>query len=164
MPVDNRSAPVPRRHTADMDNEIPALRPFDQMDSIRDAHDLLAYWRALMGELGFSERVLWLLFVRRDGTAMPHLTQVAELPEYPDSDLSGLMTVCEEVSATIGEGTCVAMLLSRPGSGGLDASDRAWGARIVEAASRHRVGLHPLHVANDQQIRVVAPDDLLGVA
>lgn len=161
--MDNRSGTGLRRHTADMDNEIPALRPADEMDPIRNEHDVLAYWRALMGELGFSERVLWLLFVRGDGMAEPHLTQVAELPEYPDSDLSGLMHVCREVSSQIGDDTSVAMLLSRPGSGGLGASDRAWGARIVEAARRHGVALHPFHVANDEQIRVVAPDDLVGV-
>ena len=147
-----------------MDNDIPPLRPAEEMHPITDERDLLAYWRALMGELGFSERVLWLLFVRGDGTPEPHVTQVAELPEYPDGDLSGLMYVCREVGSGIGPDTTVAILISRPGGGGPSAADRAWGARIVRAARRDGVTVHPVHLANDEAVRVLAPDDLIGAA
>ncbi|MDN5856542.1 MAG: hypothetical protein L0K86_27635 [Actinomycetia bacterium] len=44
-------------------NDIPPLLPADQMPPIRNERDLHERWRALMGELGFSGRTLWVTFV-----------------------------------------------------------------------------------------------------
>lgn len=148
-----------------MDPDISHPTPADRPELIRDGHDLLACWRALMGELGFAERKLWLLFVERDGSVAPHVTQVAELPAYPDDErLDGLMYVCGEVMSGLGDGASVAILISRPGGGGASDADRSWASRIVAAARRNRVTMYPVHLANDERLRVVAADDLIGAA
>ncbi|UYM03807.1 hypothetical protein [Solicola gregarius] len=144
------------------DNHHP--RP-DQLPPIRTPRDLHARWRTLMGELGFSDRTLWVTFLEPDGAMVPHIVQVAELPTYPTApNLDSLIEVCGRELDILGAGAAVAMLLSRPGHDVLTDADRAWGAGIAATARAHDVRAHPLHLANDEAVRVLAPDDLIGAA
>jgi len=136
-------------------NEIPSRDEIPDL-SIRSQADLDRLWRALMGELGFTRRRLWVLLVCDDGRPIPHLVQVDEVPPLPGDTLVHLLEMCRHVDDECG----VAVLLSRPGRDGLTPADRAWGAALLAAARRTGVSCWPLHVANDVAIRVVAPDDL----
>lgn len=147
----------------DMDDEIPPLLPPDQMPPIRCPQDMYRHWRAMMGELGFSRRLLWFAFIDADGRMAPQVHQVVELPLDPiPLLLENLMEVCREVleRAVDPDGT-VAFLLSRPGSGRMTDGDRGWARGLATAASRTSVRLQPIHLATDQALRVFAGDDLI---
>jgi len=138
-----------------MDEKTPSLDEVKDLP-IHSQADLDRLWRALMGELGFARRRLWVLLVCDDGRPIPHIVQVDEIPDVPGDHLVHLLEMCQHLDDETG----VAILLSRPGSDGLTTSDKAWGAALLDAARATGVSCWPLHVANDVAIRVVAPDDL----
>ncbi len=143
-----------------MDANIPSLRRPEEMRPVRTQIDLYRHWRALMGELGFSETVLWWLFFDADGRALPPIQQIGDLPDVPDEHrLTNLLLVCEDVIEAIAPGGSVAFLRSRPGRAGLTASDRQWASRLTAAARKSKVRCHPFHTANDEELRVFTPDD-----
>lgn len=145
-----------------MDDEIPPLLPIDQMPAIRTQHHLYLHWRALMGELGFSERLLWCAFLGAGGYPTPVLSQIADLPSYPDDQFLGnLMDVFGMVLGEEVPGGSVAVLLSRPGSAYVTDSDRAWARGLTFAAEQARLPMRPVHLANDEEVRVFGYDDLL---
>lgn len=145
-----------------MDDDIPPLLPVDEMPPVRTQHHLYMHWRALMGPLGFSERLLWLSLLDDGGFQTPVLTQIADLPAHPDDDLlARLMEVCSEVLRAQAPGGSVALLLSRPGRAPMSESDRAWARGLMSAAERAGVPMRPIHLANDEELRVFADDDLV---
>lgn len=145
------------------DDEIPPLRRAEDMAPVRSQTDLWRHWRALMGPLGFSERLLWMQFFEPDGRVTPVLTQIAELPARPDTELvDNLLSICKQVCDDLRDGS-VAMLLSRPGPAGITADERAWAHRLTESAVANRVAFWPVHVVNDKALLVVPPDDLVAM-
>lgn len=145
------------------DDDIPPLLPPDQMPAIRTQADLHATWRALMGELGFTQRRLWLLFLSGDGRPLGPLVTIDDLPDGPfDLPVDDLVSLCRELLDGPGGGGSVAMLLTRPGRDPWHVGDRAWGRYLTTAA--HRIGgtVWPVHRAHDLALSVVAPDDLAG--
>ena len=122
-------------------------------DPIHCAEDMLARWRALMGPLGFGERLLWVGFVGANRCMLKVLSQVPVGPsphrDFVENLMGGLMVLLDEDFAP---GTSVALLLSRPGSDPVSHSDRRWAAVLTDAASRVGVRLEPLFRANDAAI------------
>ncbi|MDN5851574.1 MAG: hypothetical protein L0K86_01790, partial [Actinomycetia bacterium] len=104
-------------------------------------------------------------FVLPDGMMFPHIVQVADTPTYPaEADLDGLMHLCADAFDVVGDDTTVALLLSRPGSAVVSDSDRAWATGISATARARSIRAYPMHLATDQAVRVLAPDDLIGAA
>jgi hypothetical protein len=130
--------------------------------TVRTQVDLHEMWLTLMKPLGFATTRLYLAFVEGDGEVVPHLTEIDDLPEAPDEpSLDNLMGICAALlEHTLSEGSRPAVLLARPGPAGLTPSDRAWSTALVRAAQAHGVPLWPVHVAGDDTVLVVAPDDL----
>ena len=118
-----------------------------------------------MGPLGFTERVLWLLFIDSDRRATTFLTQVERLPEQPELEaLRNVMHVAAQVlCSTVADGS-LALLLSRPGRGQLTDGDRSWARGLTYAAAEIRVPLHPIHIATCDELRRFTPDDLVPSA
>jgi hypothetical protein len=144
-----------------MDDEIPPLLPPDQMPPIRTPQDMYRHWRALMGELGFSRRLLWFGLVSSEGRMAPRLNQVDDLPRRPDGlRLDNLMGICRESGDVDGSGS-VAFLLSRPGPARMTDDDRSWARELAAAAARAGVRVQPTHLATDEALRVFAADDLI---
>ncbi len=142
------------------DDDIPSLRRPENMPPIRTQADLWRHWRAMMGPLGFSERLLWVLFVDSDGRVTPMVEQFSDLPRLPDRPLvDSLMQICARVCADCGLDS-VAMLLSRPGRAGITSAERTWAQRLTEAAAPAGVRMWPVHLANDHALVTVTPDDL----
>jgi hypothetical protein len=144
-------------------HDIPPLLPPDQMPAVRTQADLHRTWRALMGELGFADRRLWLLFLRPDGRLLGPLLSLDDLPDGPyDLEVDEVVTVCREILDGPGGGGSVAMLITRPGRDAWHVGDRAW-ARYLTAAA-HRLGgqVWPVHRANDRELVVVPADEVLG--
>lgn len=135
--------------------------------------DLERLWRALMGDLGFDGRSLWLMFLDEEGLAAPMLSQVEDLPldpddpdspDSPDGDLAtSVVRVLHQVLATTCPGGSAALLLSRPGRG-LRSTDRAWARALAREAQRAGLPLWPTHLATDHDLRVIAPDDVVRSA
>jgi hypothetical protein len=141
-------------------DELPALLPPDQMPAVRTPVDLHLAWRALMGNLGFADRQLWLLFIGPDGRLLGPLLSVDDLPDGPyDLEVEEVVGLCREILE--GPGLCgsVAMLMTRPGTDPWHVGDRAW-ARYLAAAA-HRIGgkVWPVHRANDRELVVVPAAD-----
>lgn len=146
-----------------MDDEIPPLLPPDQMPPIHSPQDMYRHWRAMMGELGFSRPLLWFAFIDADGRMAPHVHQVEELPRDPEPlMMDNLLWICRRVlDEAIGPDGSIAFLLSRPGSGQMNESDRRWARELTAAAARAGVPLQPIHLATDHALRVFAGDDLI---
>lgn len=142
--------------------EIPPLLPPDQMPAVRATADLTRTWRALMGELGFARRSLWLLFLTSDGRPLGPLVTVDDLPDAPHGlPVEDLVTVCRDLLEGPGGEGSVAFLLTRPGGGPWHVGDRAWARYLTIAADAIGGRVWPVHRAHDHELAVV-PDDLLA--
>lgn len=121
------------------------------MPPLTDQCALEHTWRALMGELGFASPQLWVLFV--DGDQPRHVVKVEDVPLHPTrDDLQGVRGLVDHV---LGDGRSCAILYARPGRTPRTAGDLAWARGLVGVG-----GTWPVHLANDVELRVAAPDDL----
>jgi hypothetical protein len=142
--------------------DIPTLGRPHEMPAIRNPDDLCLRWRALMGPLGFGRPRLWLAFLEPDDKMSAQLTQIEDIPRWADSTMCGsLLELCGHVVGRNSAGGSVAMLLTRPGRNPMDDADCSWARYLTSAAKQHRVSMWPVHFANDVELRVFAPDDLL---
>lgn len=118
-------------------------------DPIHCAGDMRQRWQALMGPLGFGERLLWLGFVGSDRRMLKALSQIPR-ERAPDPDLvEDLMIGLSVLLEDFAPGTSVALLLTRPGRDSVSAEDRRWAGVLTAAAGRIGVPLEPLFRAND---------------
>ena len=132
----------------------PIIPPLETAtEPIHSAADLQHRWRALMGRLGFGERVLWVGFVGPDRRMLKLLVDLAR-PARADTALTdGLM---EELSAVLDEemapGTTVALLLTGPGRGPVSLLTRQWASALSTSAAAHGVALQPIFSADDHEL------------
>lgn len=128
---------------------------------VRNAAELTALWQDLMGPDGFARRSLWLIFLFGDGQLSPLVMPIDDIPVEPDAEmLTKLATVIEGLAEDAGF-TSTALLLSRPGSAHITASDTAWARAITEAFGRD-LARWPVHLATRGTVRMFAPDDLIA--
>ncbi|GAA1904467.1 hypothetical protein [Lapillicoccus jejuensis] len=138
----------------DHDTFPTTLLPMDQMPPVRSQHDLQRTWSLLLSPLGFASPQLWMLALKDDRIVLP--VNITDLPLEPvPSDLELFQSVIARTCPTDGGRHEVALLFARPGAGPRTAGDRAW-ARALADLSPTR----PVHLANDHEVTVVAPDDL----
>jgi hypothetical protein len=146
------------------DAGVPLLPP-DQMPAIRTPDDLTRTWRALMGDLRFTDRRLWLLFIEPDGRLLGPLLSLEDLPDGPyELEVDEVVSMCRDILDGPGGGGSVAMLITRPGRESWHVGDRAWGRYLM--AATHRIGGHvwPVHRAHDRELAVVPVDEVRGRA
>jgi hypothetical protein len=144
-----------------MNDDIPPLRRPEDMPPILNQADLHRHWRALMGPLGFSRPALWLQFLSVDGRGNGMITKIEEVPDRPDDALlENLIWICGKLLNSDLRGGRVAFLWSRPGSRLVTEDDLAWARGLTAAARSAEVPCEPVHLANDEELRVFAPDDL----
>jgi hypothetical protein len=138
------------------EDEIPPLLPPDQMPPVTDQATLHRTWRALMGKLGFASRQIWVLFLDEGGQPL-HATTVERVPRraWPADVLQ-----LARVFASVDPHAAPAFLYARPGSGPRTEEDLAWGRALATASRDAGIGRWPVHLANGDEITVVAPDDL----
>ncbi|MGI8576946.1 MAG: hypothetical protein ACR2KG_03315 [Nocardioidaceae bacterium] len=149
----------------DDDDDIPPLRRPGDTRPLRTQHDLYQHWRSLMGRLGFSHPSLWILFIAADRKVTSILTQIEDLAACPDAELLvHLMRLSGRLLRSDVFGGSVAFLVSRPGPAQVTESDRAWACGLIEAAADADVRIEPVHLANNEDLRVFAPDDLINSA
>ncbi|MDH6246191.1 hypothetical protein [Mycobacterium sp. OTB74] len=121
-------------------------------DPIRSTSDMRQRWRALMGELGFGQSMLWVGFVGPD-RRMPKLLIDLPRPASPRSDLvDPLLDELVRVLDDMEPGTTVAFLLTGPGHGPLSTLHRRWATELTAAAAQRAVPLKPIFGANDDML------------
>ncbi len=126
-------------------------------DPINSTADLRQRWRALMGELGFGERLLRFAFIGSDRRFIKVLTDV-EIGPYPSPTVvDDLMSALSELLAGLGAGATVALLLTRPGRGGPSDGDLRWAAVLSAAAQRLDLPIEPIFRANDEALVQISP-------
>jgi hypothetical protein len=121
-------------------------------DPIHSTADMGQRWRAVMGRLGFGERLLWIGFVGPDRRMVKALSQVPLGPRPRRPIVSSTMAALAEVLDGLKDGTTVALLLTRPGRGAISDADRRWAALLIEAAEEFAVPIEPVFRANDESL------------
>lgn len=111
-----------------------------------------------MGPLGFGERLLWIGFVGRDRCLYKTMTQVP-MPPRPRRDyVEDLLVRLHRILYEFEPGTTPALLMTRPGVGGVSRMDRQWTALLTEVAAQRSVQLEPIFRANDEALVQVEPE------
>jgi hypothetical protein len=119
---------------------------------IPDQATLERAWRQLMDPLGFRTPQLWLLFLQ--GFRPRQLLRTSHVPLDPVcADLDRIGVLLERV---LMRGESCAFLYARPGPAGQTERDLAWARGLTRISTGW-----PVHLANDDEVRVAAPDDLL---
>jgi hypothetical protein len=126
-------------------------------DPVHSAADMCRRWQALMGPLGFGERLLWLGFVGADRRMYKTLSQVPirARPErwFVEDVIFRLRFVVDDFE----DGSTVALLLTRPGPGPVSELDRQWATLLTEVAEEFDVPIEPIFRANDESLVQVEP-------
>lgn len=116
-----------------------------------------------MGPLGFGEKLLWVGFVGPDRRMVKAISQVPLGPRPQPRLVDSVMSGVADVLAEFKEGTTIALLLTRPGRGGISEADRQWSELLAEAAGHFGVSLEPIFRANDEAlVQVEAPMKAVG--
>jgi hypothetical protein len=126
-------------------------------DPVHSAADLRQRWRALLGPLGFEERLLWFGLIGPDRCFANKLSQVPVRPRPQGRILWNLMSALRELLDDLGPGNTVALLLSRPGRGPVSPTDRVWSKTLTDMADRFAVPLEPIFRANDEALEELSP-------
>lgn len=133
---------------------IPAMET--ATDPIHSAADLRQRWRALMGPLGFGERLLRFVLVGPDRRFLKMMSDV-EIASAPDpAFVAELMAALSDLLAGFEPGTTVAFCLTRPGIGSASRIDRRWASVITECAADFEVPVEAFFRANDEALIEVA--------
>lgn len=141
----------------------PVPPPETATDPVHSADDMRDRWRALLGRLGFTDRLLWVGFVGADRCLYRTMSQVPlhfrPQPGFVEYVVSRLPPVLDGLDP----GSTVAFLLSRPGRGPVSKIDRDWAALLATTAARYGVPLQPIFRANDEAVvEVPAPLRAVG--
>jgi len=138
-----------------------STRPHPSVPVTSDA-ELTERWRSLLQLDGPpSRRTLFLAWLRRDGSMVPLLMPVDDVPLEPDREALGHLVAVHAAVADTEDvhpsDLHLALLLERRGPAGLSADDHAW-VSAVEAILRARDGLDcSMHVGNGRTAVPVLP-------
>jgi hypothetical protein len=127
-------------------------------DPIHSSADMGQRWRAVMGPLGFGERLLWIGFVGPDRRMVKALSQVPLGPRPRRPIVASTMAALLEVLGGLKDSTSVALLLTRPGRGPISDADRQWSTLLTEVATELGVSIEPVFRANDESLVLVEPE------
>jgi hypothetical protein len=110
---------------------------------------LRRHWAAVLEPPVFAARSMWIMWLRADGSTLPTLVPIDELPRQFDAvATSGLVELALTISEEHGGGQGhVAFALCRPGHPICTGGDQEWADGLQRAATR--AGLHSwsLHLA-----------------
>jgi len=111
--------------------------------------ELRRRWAAVLEPPVFAARSMWIMWLRADGSTLPTLVPIDELPREPDArtttglvDLAG--TVADEHTDGIGH---VAFALCRSGQPTCSGNDQAWADGLQRAAGEAGLSSWSLHLA-----------------
>ncbi|MEB3981951.1 hypothetical protein OQ968_11815 [Mycobacterium sp. 663a-19] len=138
----------------------PIPPPETATDPVRSCFDLQERWRALMGPLGFGQRLLWVGFLGPDRCLVKTLGQVPIGSRPRARIMKILMSSLRTRLDDMASGTTVTLLLTGPGRGPISPNDRLWAKVLTDIADRFAVPLERIFRANDESldpVEVLAP-------
>jgi hypothetical protein len=142
------------------DETAPLPRP-DQLPPTRSVADLDRLWQSVKGPWTFGRPQVWCVVLGPGGEWTSILLKIDDCPARPDAEQIGnLLQVLTSVVVDSVPGGSVALLYARPGTDERSRSDGLWARELDAAGRRAPVDVWPVFLANDERVRVVAPDDL----
>lgn len=116
--------------------------------------DVLSRVELLIDPIDRVRQSLWLFFLDRDGTQLPVVAPVEDVPDDPDPDLVGNLCwiIAEVLRGAEPEGSVI-IALTRPGPAEADRMDRIWQERLRDGAI--------LHSTRIRMICLATPDGVL---
>jgi hypothetical protein len=131
-------------------------------EPVHSTADLCLRWQALMGPLGFGERLLWFTLIGSDRRLIKVLHQLSIPPSPQQRHCRELVEMLRGVLDAFPQGMTVALLLTRPGFGPISNADRSWAAMLTETAARFNIPLEPIFRANSTAV-VQIPTSQVGL-
>ena len=129
---------------------------------IRTQSDLEEVWRHLMGPLGFGGHSLWLMFLRADGTPLPHLSQVEDCVRPPaPAEQASFVALLRTLRSEMRKGERIVFLRSRPGRAVPLPDDLAWARLLYDACRVAGVETDVVHLATDEALLPLPMDQVL---
>jgi len=118
------------------------------------------FWQTLIRPLGWRHRSVWFVVIGPDDLPIPAMNEIDELPDLADGLVAdrlaaGLRRILDRVEP---DGR-LALLISRPGAGGLTDEDRCAAGSLYAGCRRHRLPVEVIHVATDTEVLPVPADD-----
>lgn len=126
---------------------------------LRDQRATHEMWRTLVQPLGWTEHRLYACLVLADGSVLPQLLEIGEMPaSFSRREADSFATFFRRVLDDVDPEGRVALLLCRPGPGLPTGLDLANAACLCAAARQHRVPLEVVHLATDREITPLPMD------
>lgn len=133
-------------------SQMPPIPPIETAtDPVHSTADLRQRWRALMGPLGFGERLLWFGLIGPDRRFIKVLNHIPIGHRPRARFLRDLMSALHTLlNDRVPAYSSVAMLLTGPGRGAVSPADRVWSKQLTALAAQFDVPLEPVFCANDE--------------
>lgn len=126
-------------------------------DPAYSTEDLRQRWRALLGPLGFDERLLWFGLIGPNRCFAQKLSLVSIRIRPRGRVVWNLMSALRTLLDDLEPATTVALLLSGPGRGPVSSIDLQWSKSLADMAERFAIPLEPIFRANDESVDLVSP-------
>lgn len=165
-PDDSSDWPVDDAPTVPSGGHRGLMDDYITFSKVHNQAQLMELWRRLMGPLGFGRRTLWLVFIEPTGQVTRLIMPIDDIATEPDDEtITNLFWLCERVIDNEFEpGTTVAFLLSRAGRARVGDGDLAWARALLAGGRKAALPCWPIHLATDDDLRVISPDDLADSA
>jgi hypothetical protein len=124
-------------------------------DPAYSTEDLRQRWRALLGPLGFEQRLLWFGLIGPDRCLSKKLGQMPIRTRPRGRVVWNLMSKLRTLLDDREPGTTVTLLLSGPGRGPVSSVDLVWSKSLTELAERFAIPLEPIFRANDESVELL---------
>jgi hypothetical protein len=124
-------------------------------DPAYSTEDLRQRWRALLGPLGFEQRLLWFGLIGPDRCLSTKLGQMPIRTRPRGRVVWNLMSALRTLLDDREPGTTVTLLLSGPGRGPVSSIDLVWSKSLTDLAERFAIPLEPIFRANDESVELL---------
>jgi hypothetical protein len=124
-------------------------------DPAYSTEDLRQRWRALLGPLGFEQRLLWFGLIGPDRCLSKELGQMPIRTRPRGRVVWNLMSALRTLLDDREPGTTVTLLLSGPGRGPVSSVDLVWSKSLTDLAERFAIPLEPIFRANDESVELL---------
>ncbi len=131
--------------------------------TLKSQADVELMWRVLMTPLGWRGRSLWFVLVAPDDRPIPHVYEIADLPDTIDpGGHAAAAELWRDLLSEVLPGGRIALLLTRSGWGDPVRADRAIAAGTYAACRAAGVPLEVIHLATDDDIVPLSADAVLA--
>jgi hypothetical protein len=133
---------------------------WDPADPLVTDQDVLRRVDRFLDPGSRRQRSMWLMFLSGDGTQLPVVVPIDDVPERPGPQLVGNLchVIADVLADAAPEGSAV-ITLTRPGSETVDDTDRSWFRNLYGAAREQGASIRMLCLATRAGVRQLTLDD-----